>query len=112
MGGIPGYYQWLDALGYPGHEMHKEAVEWLGEGFDPAQFDLDQTNRRLAAAFESVPKRPRKRATREREPIGPLLRFRPRLRMTLRPFGRLPRQPGGDGALTLSSNPVRPPGAS
>jgi len=60
MGGIYGYYDWVDALHDPKHESHKEAAEWLGKHFDPAHFDLDAINRRLAAAFKPVPKRPRK----------------------------------------------------
>jgi hypothetical protein len=61
MGGMYGYYDWLDALRDPAHEMHEEAVDWLGEGFDPARFDLDEPNRRLAEAFKPVTRRPRKR---------------------------------------------------
>jgi hypothetical protein len=60
MGGIPGYYDWLDALRDPAHEMHEQAIEWLGQDFDPARFDLDAANRRLAQAFKPAPKRPRK----------------------------------------------------
>jgi hypothetical protein len=60
MGGIHGYYQWLDALRDPAHEAHEHAVEWLGEDFDPARFKLDEANIRLAAAFKPVAKRRRK----------------------------------------------------
>ena len=59
MGGIPGYYTWLDALRDPAHEMHEEAAELLGDDFDPAGFDLDLANLRLADAFKPAPKRPR-----------------------------------------------------
>jgi len=64
MGGIPGYYQWIEALHDPADEMHKEAIEWLGEDFDPTRFDLGEVNAHLTAAFKSVPKRPRKRRKR------------------------------------------------
>lgn len=57
-GGIGGYYAYLEALFEPDHEMHERAVEWLGKDFDPSRFDLDLANRRLAAAFKSVPKPP------------------------------------------------------
>lgn len=60
MGGIAGYYEWVYAVRDPEHAMHEEAIESLGEQFDPARFDLDEANRRLAAAFKPVPKRPRK----------------------------------------------------
>jgi hypothetical protein len=64
MGGIPGYSMWLEALKDPAHEMHDEAVQWLGQDFDPARFDLEAANRRLAHAFKPAPKRPRKRRKR------------------------------------------------
>ena len=59
-GGIYGYYEFLEALLDPEHERHEDAVEWLGKDFDPTRFDLDKINRRLAAAFKPMPKRPRK----------------------------------------------------
>lgn len=60
MGGIYGYYDWLEALRDPDHEMHEEAVEWLGEDFDPGRFELDHVNKRLAALFKPAPKKPRR----------------------------------------------------
>ena len=59
-GGIYGYYEYVEALRDPEHEMHQDAVEWLGADFDPGRFDPDEANRRLAAAFRPIPKRPRK----------------------------------------------------
>lgn len=61
MGGVAGYYEWVEALRDPAHEMHDEAIEWLGDDFDPSRFDLDATNKRLAAAFKPVPTRRRAR---------------------------------------------------
>jgi len=60
LGGIPGYYRWIEALHDPADEMHEDAVEWLGQDFDPTRFDLSEANARLTAAFKPVPKRPRK----------------------------------------------------
>lgn len=60
IGGLGGYYDWLDALRDKEHESHEEAVEVLGEDFDPARFDLEVANRRLAQAFKPAPKRRRK----------------------------------------------------
>lgn len=60
MGGIGGYYVWLEALRDDTHEMHEQAVEWLGEDFDPARFDLDLANKRLRSAFKPAPKKPKK----------------------------------------------------
>lgn len=60
MGGIYGYYQWVETLKNELDPMHDEAVDALGEDFDPARFDLGEVNRRLAAAFKPAPKRKRK----------------------------------------------------
>ncbi len=60
MGGIYGYYHWVHALQDKRHSMHAEAVDWLGQDFDPTRFDLDAANERLRAAFKPVPKKPRK----------------------------------------------------
>ena len=62
MGGIYGYYNYLEALKNPNHEMHEDAVGWLGKDFDPARFDLNEANQRLSAAFRPAPqKRGKKR---------------------------------------------------
>ena len=47
-GGMYRYAELLQALAHPKHEDHAEAIEVLGEGFDPAEFDLDQINNELA----------------------------------------------------------------
>jgi hypothetical protein len=47
-GGIPGFYNLLDAIGDPAHEEHEELLEWLGEDFDPAAFSVEEVNRELA----------------------------------------------------------------
>ena len=60
MGGIFGYYQWLDAWEDKSNEMHEVATEWLGEDFDPTRVELDELNWRLAQAFKRAPKKPRK----------------------------------------------------
>ena len=59
-GGIAGYYQWLDALRDESDEMHEDAIDWLGEDFDPTHFDLNAANKALAAAFKPAPRKPRK----------------------------------------------------
>ena len=38
----------------------EEAIEWLGEEFDPAAFDLEQANKRLGMAFKPAPTKPKK----------------------------------------------------
>lgn len=39
-GGVGRYCYLLDALADPSHVEHDEAVEWFGESFDPARYDL------------------------------------------------------------------------
>jgi len=46
-GGLWGYYNLLGILADPKHPEHEEMKEWIGGGFDPAQFDLDGVNARL-----------------------------------------------------------------
>jgi len=47
-GGPLGYENLLEALGNPKHEEHKAMREWIGEGFDPEIFSVDDVNLRLA----------------------------------------------------------------
>lgn len=63
MGGIHGYSQWLEALADKTDDMHEQAVDWLGEDFDPAHFDLDAANKRLKGVFEPAPakRKPKKK---------------------------------------------------
>lgn len=46
-GGVWGYYAKLPALADPKHPDHQYVREWFGDGFDPAVFKLDATNRLL-----------------------------------------------------------------
>ncbi len=48
IGGVPGYYMRLEALRDPKHPDHEEAVDWLGEDFDPTHFSVEETNAKLA----------------------------------------------------------------
>ncbi len=47
VGGIWGYYEFLEAIKDPDHENHEEYLEWIGE-FDPEEFDLDGINQMLS----------------------------------------------------------------
>jgi hypothetical protein len=60
MGGIYGYYNYLEALRDKNHPMHDEAVVVLGKDFDPARFDPAEVNEHLKAVFKPAPKRPHK----------------------------------------------------
>ena len=47
-GGIPGFYNLLEAIRDPEHEQHEELLDWLGDGFDPDAFSVEEVNCRLA----------------------------------------------------------------
>jgi catechol 2,3-dioxygenase-like lactoylglutathione lyase family enzyme len=47
-GGVWRYQEMLLALADPESEEYDEIVDWIGEGFDPSTFSVDQVNRGLA----------------------------------------------------------------
>ena len=47
VGGIWGYFHFLEAIGDPDHEEHDELLDWVGGEFDPAEFDLEGVNQTL-----------------------------------------------------------------
>lgn len=47
-GGIPGYYNLLEALADRSHPEHEELSEWIGGHFDPEAFSIDKVNRLLS----------------------------------------------------------------
>ena len=49
-GGIPGYYDLIEAIADPDHERHEEISEWVGEDFDPQAFSVENVNRMLSPA--------------------------------------------------------------
>ncbi len=51
-GGIGGYEDMLAALRDPKHEQHDEMVEWIGEDFNPEDFDLALENKALGHKAE------------------------------------------------------------
>jgi Plasmid pRiA4b ORF-3-like protein len=57
VGGTSGYERFLDALGDPEHEDHRDMQRWCGGHFDPAWFDLALVNKDLALAFKKNVKR-------------------------------------------------------
>jgi hypothetical protein len=56
-GGIPGFYNLLDAIGDPDHEQHQELREWLGGNFDPQAFSIEEINEKLAPFHRAANKR-------------------------------------------------------
>jgi hypothetical protein len=47
VGGLGGYYEFLDIVADPQHEEHESMIEWCGGRFDSANFDIIATNDRL-----------------------------------------------------------------
>ena len=47
VGGMWGYYHFLEAIRDPEHPEHEDYLEWIGDDFDPEELDLDETNRIL-----------------------------------------------------------------
>jgi hypothetical protein len=49
-GGVYGYYRMLDVLGNEDDPEHEEMHEWVGDDFDPDEFDVQATNLYLRGA--------------------------------------------------------------
>jgi len=47
VGGIWGYYSFLEAIADPAHEEHEDYKEWIGGEFDPIVCDIDEINAML-----------------------------------------------------------------
>jgi hypothetical protein len=47
-GGPYGYTKFRKAIRDPSHPEHEDMLEWIGEEFDPDNFDLQDVNRKLA----------------------------------------------------------------
>lgn len=47
-GGIGGYADLLDALSDPKRDDHEEALDWIGDDFDPEYVSLDEINEEIA----------------------------------------------------------------
>ena len=51
-GGVWGYGELLEILADPNHPGRQGRLEWIGEDFDPEEFDVSQADQRLAARFK------------------------------------------------------------
>ena len=51
-GGVSGYAELLAALADPAHPEQAEQKAWIGEEFDPDEFDLELANTMLTARFK------------------------------------------------------------
>lgn len=47
VGGIPGYFEFCNALKDPSHEEHESYMEWSGGDYDSERFDLELVNQEL-----------------------------------------------------------------
>jgi hypothetical protein len=47
-GGVPGFYNLLEAISNPKHDQYEEMRDWLGDDFDQEAFSVEEVNRRLA----------------------------------------------------------------
>ena len=56
VGGLPGYYHFLEAIKDPKHPEHEDMMEWAGKDFDSAAFDVAEVNRAFHGGWG--PRRP------------------------------------------------------
>ena len=49
VGGVPGYYDFLEAIADPRSQESREMLEWYGESYDPEDFDQEGTATAMAA---------------------------------------------------------------
>ncbi|HUO01275.1 MAG TPA: plasmid pRiA4b ORF-3 family protein [Rhizomicrobium sp.] len=59
IGGLPGFYNFLEAIEDPDHPDHEELFDWYGGPFNPADVDNDAIKKRLARL---APRKKRKAA--------------------------------------------------
>jgi hypothetical protein len=56
VGGLPGYYHFLEAINDPKHPEHEDMWEWAGGKFDPSAFNVHDVNRAFHGGWG--PRRP------------------------------------------------------
>jgi len=49
VGGLPGFYEFLEAIEDPDHPEHDELTDWYGGPFDPAALNEAAIKKRLAS---------------------------------------------------------------
>ncbi len=64
VGGPWGYGDLIEALEDPDHEGHAEMREWVGDDFDPQQFDAEPLKAEVAALAKRWSKKPASKAAR------------------------------------------------
>ena len=48
VGGVTGYWGFLDKIADPMHREHQDMIDWSGGGFDPDDFSIEHVNAALA----------------------------------------------------------------
>jgi hypothetical protein len=56
VGGLPGYYHFLEVMNNPRHPEHEDMLEWAGGKFDPFAFNAHDINRAFHGGWG--PRRP------------------------------------------------------
>lgn len=56
VGGLPGYYHFLEVIRNANHPEHEDMMEWAGKDFNPAAFDVHAVNRAFHGGWG--PRRP------------------------------------------------------
>ncbi len=64
VGGPWGYGDMIEALENPGHESHAEMRAWLGDGYDPHEFDAEPLKAKVAALAKRWSKKPASKTAR------------------------------------------------
>ena len=76
-GGPYGYPYFLDKIQDPKHDEHEEALEWVGDEFDPEKFDLEEVNKDLHYLRRWLGKRKGKHSLQAAFAKGDLVRVKP-----------------------------------
>jgi hypothetical protein len=54
-GGMPGYERLLKILADPAHPEYRDTLAWLGEGYDPEDFSVEDADTMVAGCFDRKP---------------------------------------------------------
>jgi hypothetical protein len=47
VGGVPGFYEFLEAIADPKHPDHEDRLDWYGGSFDPKDLETERINKEL-----------------------------------------------------------------
>jgi len=75
-GGVWGYADLLESLRDPDAEEHEERLEWLGEDFDPEEFDVGSVNQELDHVRSWLGRKPGKHFPAPKFTVGAAVRVK------------------------------------